>query len=125
MNAHRPIKYRKGVRVDPDEWEVMRDLYSLVDPTHEIPKTPRFPISRSNAPFLVLRDRFGKHALKAGIERNGTGHKFWWLQWERDGKELNPVILDSLPELLLNLERELDRRRRDVRRCRPKKSARK
>ena len=123
MNAQRPIKYRKGVRVDPDEWEVMRDLYSLVDPTHEIPKTPRFAFSRSNAPFLVLRDRFGKRALKAGIERTGNGLKCWWLQWERNGKELMHVVLDSLPELLLYLERELDRRRREVRRCRPKKSA--
>ena len=48
MNALRPIKYRKGLRVDPDDWEIMRDVYSLVDPTHEIPKTPRFALSRSN-----------------------------------------------------------------------------
>jgi hypothetical protein len=51
MNGQRPIKYRKGLTVDPGDWEVMRDLYSLVDPKHDIPKTPRFAFSRSNAPF--------------------------------------------------------------------------
>jgi hypothetical protein len=123
MNGQpRPIKYRKGLKVDSRDWEIMRDLYSLVDPAHEIPKTPRFAFSRSNAPFLVLRDRFGKRALKAGIERTENGQKFWWLQWERNGKEQMHVCLESLPELLLYLEDALDRRRREVRRNQPKKS---
>ena len=122
MNAQaRPIRYRKGLRVDGRDWEIMRDLYSLVDPTHEIPKTPRFAFSRSNEPFLVLRDRFRKRALKAGIERTGDGQKFWWLEWERNGQEVMHVCLDSLPQLLLYLEDALNSRRRHVRRCTPKR----
>jgi hypothetical protein len=69
---------------------------------------------------LVLRDRFGKRALKAGIERSGNGRKYWWLEWERNGQDGMHVCLDSLPELLLHLEHALVRRQREVRRNRPK-----
>jgi hypothetical protein len=32
------IRYRKGLRVDASQWEVVRDRYSLLGPAHEIPR---------------------------------------------------------------------------------------
>ena len=65
------IKYRKGLKIDRSKWEVVRDTYSLLDPSHHIPRSPRFAFSAD--PFLILLDRFGRHGLKAGIQRTEEG----------------------------------------------------
>ena len=99
------LKYRKGLKIDPSQWQILRDKYSLLDPSHEVPRSPRFAFS--DEPFLVLKDRFGRRGLEAGVQRTDEGLKVWWLAWLRDGEEQMHMCPDSLQDLLFYLENEL------------------
>lgn len=110
MSTVRRIRFRKGLKVDRAEWQVLRDTYSLLDPAHHIPRCPRFAFS--SEPFLILLDRFGRRGLKAGIQRSDEGRKIWWLEWLRDGKEQMHMCPDSLQDLLSHLDGTLFEMRR-------------
>src|SRR5688572_9911537 len=111
MNAKRPrSRYRKGLKVDLSHWEILRDTYALLDPSHDIPRSPRFAFSAE--PFLILSDPFGRHGLKAGVQRTEDGRKVWWLVWLRDGEERTHLCPESLQELLFYLDDALLENRR-------------
>ena len=99
------LKYRKGLLIDQSKWEIVRDTYSLLDPAHLIPRSPRFAFNPE--PFLILLDRFGRRGLKAGIQRTAEGRKTWWLSWHRDGEEQMVMCVDSLQVLLYYLDESL------------------
>lgn len=104
------LKFRKGLKVDPSQWQILRDDYSLLDPSHDIPRSPRFALS--GEPFLILTDQFGRRGLRAGVQRTDEGRKVWWLAWLRDGEEQMHMCPDSLQELLFYLEDTLFERQR-------------
>ena len=106
------FKYRKGLRVDPSQWQILRDEYSLLDPSQDIPRSPRFAFSAE--PFLILRDPFGRRGLRAGVQRTDEGRKVWWLAWLRDGEEWMHMCPDSLQELRFHIDDVLFARRRTV-----------
>jgi hypothetical protein len=113
MNIRSKIKYRKGLKVDSSDWEIVRDTYSLLDPLHDIPKLPRFAFS--NEPFLILLDPLGGRELNAGVQRTDDGHKVWWLEWVWNGEKQMHMYPESLQELLFHLDEALfDRRRRKL-----------
>src|SRR5437660_1736903 len=112
------IKYRKGLKIDRSEWEIVRDTYSLLDPSQRIPRSPRFAFSAE--PFLILLDRLGQRGLKAGIQRTEKGRKVWWLVWLRDGEERMHMCPESLQQLLYYLDDTLYGMRRAASR-RPKR----
>lgn len=114
-------KYRKGLKVDASQWQILRDNYSLLDPSHDIPRSPRFEFSAE--PFLILSDLFGQRALHAGVQRTGEGRKIWWLAWIRDGEERMHTCPDSLQDLLFYLDGALFEARRIASR-RPKSTKR-
>jgi hypothetical protein len=110
MSIRPKIKYRKGLKVDRTDWEILRDTYSLLDPAQEIPKSPRF--SFSNEPFLVLSNPLARRELNAGVQRTDEGRKVWWLEWVSDGKKQMHMCPESLQELLFYLDDALFERRR-------------
>ena len=99
------IKYRKGLRIDRSEWEIVRDTYSLLDPSHHIPRSPRFAFGED--PFLVLWDRFGRHSLRAGIRRIEDGRKIWWFEWIQNGQTRSNGNPESLQQLLYYIDSTL------------------
>src|SRR5262245_8150035 len=99
------LKYHKGLKVDRSEWEVVCDTYSLLDPSHHIPASPRFAFSAD--PFLVLWDRAGRHNLRAGIRRTDEGRKIWWFEWLREGQTLSYANPESLQQLLYCIDSTL------------------
>ena len=106
------LKFRKGLKVDPSQWQILRDDYSLLDPSHDIPRSPRFAFS--SEPFLVLIDRIGRRGLQAGIQRTDARRKVWWLAWHCDGEERLHMCPESLQELLFYLEGTLFQGRRSA-----------
>jgi uncharacterized protein YceK len=73
MSIRPKLKYRKGLKVDESEWQIVRDTYSLLDPSHDIPRSPRFAFS--HVPFLVLSNPLGGRELNAGVQRTDEGRK--------------------------------------------------
>ena len=67
------LKFRKGLKVDLSQWQTLRDEYSFLDPSRDIPRSPRFAFSAE--PFLVLTDGFGRRGLRAGVQRTDEGRK--------------------------------------------------
>lgn len=119
MSIRPKIKYRKGLKIDRSEWEIVRDTYSLLDPSHDIPKSPRFAFS--NEPFLVLLNPLGRKKLNAGVQRTDEGHKVWWLEWVWDG-EKQMLCANSLQELIFYLDDALfDRRKQKLKQPRKKR----
>jgi len=121
MSTRPGIKYRKGLKVDRSEWEIVRDTYSLLDPAHDVPRSPRFAFS--NEPFLVLLNPLGRRELNAGVQRTDEGHKVWWLEWVWDGKKQMHICPESLQELLFYLDDALfDRRRQTLKQPRKRRA---
>jgi hypothetical protein len=115
----RRIKYRKGLKVDLSVWQVLMDKYSLLDPSHHIPESPRFDLS--NQPFLILVDQLGRRGLNAGVQRDPQGRKIYWLEYLRNGEKFMHTCRESLQELLYEIDSVLFERRRQLSK-RPKRA---
>lgn len=109
MSARLKFKYRKGLSVDKSEWHVVRDTYSLLDPSHDVPRSPRFAFN--SEPFLILSNPLGGRELNAGIQRTDDGKKIWWLAWLHNGERQMHMCPESLQELLFYLDDALFERR--------------
>lgn len=92
------IRYRNGLKVASSQWEVVRDNYSLLDPSHRIPESPVFALGPD--PFLLLWSRLGMHGVRAGIQQTDEGRKVLWFEELRDGQTVSYGNPDSIQQLL-------------------------
>ena len=102
------LKYRRGLKIDPDAWIVLRDAYSLLDPSQRFDRSPRIPVSEE--PFLIVRERFTHRQLSARAMQSPEGRKLFLLGWSVDGNLGTHSYPEAFQELLFGIHGSLQAR---------------
>ena len=102
------LKYRRGLKIDPAAYKLIRDTYSLLDSSQLFDRSLCIPVSEE--PFLIVREWFSHRQLTARAMMSPEGRKIFCIEWSEDGVDSMQYYPESFQWLVFHLDGSLQAR---------------